>query len=61
MKRITLRGSIVGTRNDLAEALSFAGEGKVRAHIHEGQLADINRVFDDMKHGRVDGRMVLKP
>ena len=61
LKRITLRGSIVGTRNDLAEAIAFAAEGKVRAHIHEGRLADVNHVFDDMKHGRIDGRMVLKP
>ncbi len=36
LKRITIRGSIVGTREDLAEAIAFAGEGKVRAHIHRG-------------------------
>lgn len=60
LKRITVRGSIVGTRNDLAEAISFAAEGKVRAHIHEARLADINHVFDEMKHGRIDGRIVLK-
>ena len=60
LKRITLRGSIVDTRNDLAEAMSFAAEGKVRAHIHEARLADINRVFDEMKQGRIDGRIVLK-
>jgi propanol-preferring alcohol dehydrogenase len=59
LKRITLRGSIVGNRNDLAEAIEFAVEGKVRAHIHEAKLADINRVFSDMKAGRIDGRMVL--
>ena len=61
LKRITLRGSIVGTRNDLAEAIAFAAEGRVRAHVHEARLSDINRVFDDMKAGRIDGRMVLKP
>ena len=31
LKRITIRGSIVGTRADLAEAIAFAAEGKVRA------------------------------
>jgi propanol-preferring alcohol dehydrogenase len=31
LKRITVRGSIVGTRADLAEAIAFAAEGKVRA------------------------------
>jgi propanol-preferring alcohol dehydrogenase len=60
LKRITLRGSIVGTRKDLAEAIEFAAEGKVLAHIHKAKLADINRVFTDLKAGRVDGRVVLE-
>ena len=59
LKRITLRGSIVGTRKDLAEAIEFAAEGKVRAHIHKARLADINRVFADLKAGKVDGRIVI--
>ena len=59
LKRITLRGSIVGTRKDLAEAVQFAAEGKVRAHIHKARLHDINRVFADLKAGRVDGRIAL--
>lgn len=33
LNRITVRGSIVGTRQDLEEALAFAGEGKVFAHF----------------------------
>jgi len=59
LKRITLRGSIVGTRKDLAEAIQFAAEGKVSAHIHKAKLEDINRVFADLKAGQVDGRVVL--
>jgi alcohol dehydrogenase, propanol-preferring len=61
LKRITLRGSIVGTRKDLAEAIEFATEGKVIAHIHKAKLEDINRVFADLKAGRVDGRIVMEP
>jgi propanol-preferring alcohol dehydrogenase len=60
LKRITIRGSIVGTREDLAEAIQFAAEGKVRAHIHEAPLAEINRVLCDLKAGKVDGRIVLR-
>ncbi|MEI9939178.1 MAG: alcohol dehydrogenase AdhP [Pseudomonadota bacterium] len=60
LKRITLRGSIVGTRKDLAEAIEFAAEGKVRAHIHKAKLEDINSVFSALKAGNVDGRMVLE-
>lgn len=60
LKRITVRGSIVGTRNDLAEAIAFAAAGKVQAHVHRARLDDINRVFSDLKAGRVDGRIVLE-
>lgn len=59
LKRITVRGSIVGTRGDLSEALAFAAEGKVKAHIHHARLEDVNDVFEALKYGRVDGRMVL--
>jgi alcohol dehydrogenase, propanol-preferring len=60
LKRITIRGSIVGTREDLAEAILFAGEGKVRAHFHEARLEDVNRVLSDLRAGHVDGRIVLR-
>lgn len=60
LKRITLRGSIVGSRKDLSEALAFAAEGKVKTHVHEKRLEDINTIFEDLEHGRVDGRIVIK-
>ncbi|MBN8873078.1 MAG: alcohol dehydrogenase AdhP [Rhodospirillales bacterium] len=59
LKRITIRGSIVGTRKDLAEALAFAAEGKVQVHYHSAKLDDINGIFADLKTGKVDGRMVI--
>jgi propanol-preferring alcohol dehydrogenase len=59
LKRITLRGSIVGTRKDLAEAIAFATEGKVKAHIHQRKLEEINDVFAELKAGTVDGRIVI--
>jgi alcohol dehydrogenase, propanol-preferring len=59
LKRITVRGSIVGTRRDLDEAIAFAAEGKVRAEITKAPLGDINAIFDRMKSGKIDGRMVL--
>ena len=60
LKRITVRGSIVGTRKDLNEALDFAAEGKVHAQVHPSRLEDINTVFDRMKQGDIEGRMVLE-
>ena len=55
----TLRGSIVGTRRDLEEALAFAAEGKVKATIETLPLDSINDVFDRLKKGQVNGRVVL--
>jgi propanol-preferring alcohol dehydrogenase len=59
LKRITIRGSIVGTRKDLTEALEFAAAGKVRAHIRREPLSSINQVLEDLRGGRVDGRVVI--
>jgi propanol-preferring alcohol dehydrogenase len=59
LKRITVRGSIVGTRQDLAEAVAFAAASKVRTHTRTAALEDINTVFADLKAGRVTGRIVL--
>lgn len=60
LKRLTIRGSIVGTRKDLQEALQFAAEGKVRATIETQPLEAINTVFERLRHGAVQGRVVLQ-
>jgi len=59
LQRITVRGSIVGTRNDLTEALDFAGEGKVASHFAWDKIDNINAIFDKMRAGQIDGRIVL--
>ena len=56
---VTVRGSIVGTRLDLQESLDFAADGKVKATITKAPLEDINTVFDRMRKGQIEGRMVL--
>ena len=58
--RHTIRGSIVGTRADLAEALAFAAEGKVAAHFATESLDDINSIFTHMEDGKIDGRIVMQ-
>ena len=59
LKRITVRGSIVGTRQDLEESLQFAGEGKVASHFSWDKLENINDIFHRMEEGKIDGRIVL--
>ena len=56
---ITIRGSFVGTREDMAEALAFASEGKVKADIELQPLSKINKIFDRLEHGDVPSRVVL--
>ena len=57
---ITVRGSLVGTRQDMAEALAIAAEGKVRADIELQPLSTINNVFERLARGDVSARVVLE-
>ncbi|HSW08984.1 alcohol dehydrogenase AdhP [Aquabacterium sp.] len=57
---ITIRGSFVGTRRDMAEALAFAAEGKVKAVIELQPLSAINHVFERLERGEVPSRVVLE-
>lgn len=59
LEGITVRGSIVGTRLDLKEALDIAARGKVKAHISVEPLENINDIFDRMEAGKIDGRIVI--
>jgi alcohol dehydrogenase, propanol-preferring len=56
---ITIRGSFVGTRQDMAEALAFAAEGKVNADVELQPLSAINDVFLRLQRGEVPARVVL--
>jgi propanol-preferring alcohol dehydrogenase len=56
---ITIRGSFVGTREDMAECLQFAAEGKVKADIELQPLASINLVLERLEKGEVPSRVVL--
>ena len=56
---ITIRGSFVGTRADMAEALAFGAAGKVKADIELQPLSAINSVFDRLGRGDVPSRVVI--
>lgn len=60
LNRKTVRGSIVGTRLDLTECLIFAAEGKVKVHYTIEHLNNINNIFDKMRAGQIQGRIVMK-
>ncbi len=56
---ITVRGSIVGTRLDLQEALEFAEAGKVKATVSTDRLENINNIFGRLHRGEIEGRVVI--
>lgn len=60
LMRKTIRGSVVGTRLDLAECLQFAGDGKVKVHYSVERLEHINTIFGRMRDGKIDGRVVMR-
>lgn len=60
LKGLTIRGSIVGTRQDMVEAVQFYADGKIKPTVTTRPLEEINEVFDEMIAGKIDGRVVLK-
>lgn len=60
LKGLTIRGSIVGTRQDLAEAIEFYAAGKIHPTYSRRSLEDINQILGEMKEGKIDGRVVIE-
>ena len=61
LKGITVLGSIVGTRADLAEVFALHAAGRTRV-VHEvRKLDEINEAVEDILAGRVAARLVLQP
>jgi propanol-preferring alcohol dehydrogenase len=58
LKRSTVRGSLAGTRADMREALSLAASHGIAPQIKIEPL-EINNVFDRLRHGKIEGRVVL--
>ncbi len=56
---VTVRGSFVGTRKDMAECLDFAAKGKVKADIELAPLSSLNNILERLEHGDVPSRVVL--
>ncbi len=60
LKGLTIRGSIVGTRQDMEEAIDFYARGLIHPTVSTRSLGEINEVLDEMRAGRIDGRVVIK-
>lgn len=56
---IIVAGSLVGTRQDLAECFQFGAEGKVRPIVKTRKLSEINDMIQELKDNAVVGRNVV--
>ena len=61
VKEVTVRGSFVGSRNDLETAYSTAVRDNIRIDIEQAPLSDVNDVFRQIKEGTTTARILLKP
>jgi propanol-preferring alcohol dehydrogenase len=58
---VRIQATAVGTREDLREVLAMAAAGKVRCQVTSRPLVQVNEVLEDLRHGRIGGRVVLTP
>ncbi len=56
---LTVRGSLVGTRKDMEEAIDFFARGLIKPTYTVQPLAEVNDIFDDMIAAKIDGRVVM--
>jgi propanol-preferring alcohol dehydrogenase len=61
MREMRIMSSATGTREDMREVLELAASGRVKCQVETRKLEQINEVFDEMRHGRITGRIVLVP
>ena len=59
LQGITVTGSIVGTRVDLAETFQLHAEGRTRVVRETRRLDEVNESFEQIEKGAVDGRLVF--
>lgn len=59
LRGLTVRGSIVGTRLDMLEAVDFFSRGVVSTTFERQPMDAINDIFARMTTGAIDGRVVL--
>lgn len=60
LKGISVIGSIVGTRQDLAEVFELHARGRTRVVAETRRLDDVNAAIDDVLHARTTARIVFE-
>jgi D-arabinose 1-dehydrogenase-like Zn-dependent alcohol dehydrogenase len=61
-RNLTIRGSHVGTLDELKELVRFANEGTLPAiPVSTRPMSEVNEAIDDLEARRTVGRVVLLP
>lgn len=58
-RSLRIVGSYVGNRRDANEALALASTSKIKTHYITRGLSDLPKIYEDMHHGKIAGRIVL--
>jgi propanol-preferring alcohol dehydrogenase len=61
LQGISVVGSIVGTRVDLAEVFELHARGRTHVTYQQRPLGSVNEAFADVLAGRTPARIVLSP
>jgi propanol-preferring alcohol dehydrogenase len=59
LKGISVIGSLVGTRNDLADCFALHAQGHTRVVAESRRLEDVNDCFEQVLSGQVPARLVF--
>lgn len=57
---ISVHGSLVGTRNDLAECFRLHAAGRTKVIAESRKLEDVNECFEEVLSGKVPARLVFE-
>jgi propanol-preferring alcohol dehydrogenase len=60
LKGISVIGSIVGTRQDLAEVFELHARGRTKVVAETRKLDEVNVAIDEVLHGQATARLVFE-
>ncbi|HWB85300.1 MAG TPA: alcohol dehydrogenase catalytic domain-containing protein [Bryobacteraceae bacterium] len=60
LKGISVRGSYLGTPQDLADVFALAVDDSIRAHVHTYELHEAPALLEQMRRGELCGRAVIR-
>ncbi len=60
LKGITVKGSYLGARRDLAAVFELATRGVLKPHVHTYGLAEAPALLDQLRKGELPGRAVVR-